>query len=183
MRGKWFHNNSLRFLKYGLALIACLFLWAGVILINEQNWVALSALATLILALAAFWAIWQNYSLHKRERKERLLNEIIEWAWDVLKLIPKDVLIGTDVCSGLELITQLQALEEGKGAAILHVVEREFSKTESVGKELIEALTKAIDGINAYRTNLPPKSSAEREIFISELSYVIKIATETRDKL
>lgn len=45
----------------------------------------LSAGATFLLALAASWAIWQNHSLRKKERKERLLNEIIEWAIDVGK--------------------------------------------------------------------------------------------------
>jgi len=44
---------------------------------------AISAGATFLLALAAFWAIWQNHSLRKKERKERLLSEIIEWATDL----------------------------------------------------------------------------------------------------
>jgi hypothetical protein len=49
-----------------------------------KEWaVPLSAGATFLLALAAFWAIWQNYSLNKKERRERLLNEIIEWAIDI----------------------------------------------------------------------------------------------------
>ena len=51
---------------------------------------AISAGATFMLALAAFWAIWQNHKLQKRERREKLLNEIIEWAteaieWDIEK--------------------------------------------------------------------------------------------------
>ncbi len=45
-----------------------------------DTWLAISAGATFLLALVAFWAIWQNHSLQKRERKDRLLNEIIEWA-------------------------------------------------------------------------------------------------------
>jgi hypothetical protein len=52
---------------------------------TTDNWLAISAGATFLLALAAFWAIWQNYSLRKKERKERLLNEIIEWAIDVAR--------------------------------------------------------------------------------------------------
>ena len=52
---------------------------------NNYWFLAASAGATLFLAIAAFWAIWQNYSLHKRERKERLLNEIIEWATQILE--------------------------------------------------------------------------------------------------
>ena len=45
----------------------------------------LSAGATLVLAIAAFLAIWQNRSLQIRERRERLLNEIIEWAKEAAK--------------------------------------------------------------------------------------------------
>ena len=35
---------------------------------------------TLLLALAAFWAIWQTRGIQKSEKRERLLNEILEWA-------------------------------------------------------------------------------------------------------
>jgi len=50
---------------------------------TTDNWLAISAGATFLLALAAFWAIWQNYIFRRKERKERLLNEIIEWAIDI----------------------------------------------------------------------------------------------------
>jgi hypothetical protein len=52
---------------------------------TTDTWLAISAGATFLLAVAAFWAIWQNYSLQKRERRERLLNEIIEWARNITK--------------------------------------------------------------------------------------------------
>ena len=52
---------------------------------ETETLLAISAGATFLLALAAFWAIWQNRSLQKRERRERLLNEIIEWAIDVAR--------------------------------------------------------------------------------------------------
>jgi len=48
-----------------------------------ENWIAISAIATFILAVAAFWAIWQNRGIQKRNRRERLLNEIIEWATEI----------------------------------------------------------------------------------------------------
>ena len=51
---------------------------------NTELLLAISASVTFLLALAAFGAIWQIYSLHKKERKERLLNEIIKWATDVV---------------------------------------------------------------------------------------------------
>ncbi len=41
------------------------------------------ALVTVFLAVGAFLSILQNHNLQKRERKERLLNEIIEWAEDI----------------------------------------------------------------------------------------------------
>ena len=41
------------------------------------------ALATFILAIAAFWAIWQNRGIQKRNRRERLLKEIIDWVIDM----------------------------------------------------------------------------------------------------
>lgn len=51
-----------------------------------KDWaVPLSAGAMFLLALAAFWAIRQNYSLNKRARRERLLNEIIAWATNILE--------------------------------------------------------------------------------------------------
>jgi hypothetical protein len=53
--------------------------------VTTDNWLAIGAGATFLLALAAFWAIWQNYSLHKKERKEHLLNEVIDWAEDIRK--------------------------------------------------------------------------------------------------
>jgi len=55
------------------------------VITNLEFATGILAIATIILALAAFWAIRQNYYLHKRERRERLLNEIIEWATNILE--------------------------------------------------------------------------------------------------
>ena len=53
---------------------------------STETWLAISAGAMFLLALAAFWAIWQNYSFRKREHRHRLLNEIIEWVTDIQKV-------------------------------------------------------------------------------------------------
>jgi hypothetical protein len=56
-----------------------------------KEWaVPLSAGATFLLAIAAFWAIWQNYSFRKKDRRFRfqidVLNEVRNWAAEAVKL-------------------------------------------------------------------------------------------------
>ena len=64
-------------------IAAGLYIWAIIILLNQDNWIGISTITTLLLALAAFWAIMQNYSFRRKEHRERLLNEIIEWAINI----------------------------------------------------------------------------------------------------
>jgi len=80
------------FLKLGAALIAGgLYVWVITILLEDDNWVGISALTTMFLAIAAFWAIWQNYSFRKKDRKrlikERALITVRNWANDALGLM------------------------------------------------------------------------------------------------
>ena len=51
---------------------------------TTDTWIVISAGATFLLALAAFWAILDNRNTRRLERKERLLNAIIEWAEDIM---------------------------------------------------------------------------------------------------
>lgn len=49
-----------------------------------KDWaIPLSASATFLLAIAAFWAIFQNRNIQKRNRRESILNEIIDWATEI----------------------------------------------------------------------------------------------------
>ena len=52
---------------------------------NLSLFTLLLACATFLLAGAASWTIWQNYKFREKERKEQLLNKIIEWAVDIIK--------------------------------------------------------------------------------------------------
>jgi len=52
---------------------------------ETETLLAFSAGATFLLALAAFWAIWQTRGVQIKNRKERLLKEIIEWVIDIQK--------------------------------------------------------------------------------------------------
>ena len=49
-----------------------------------KEWaLVISAGVTLLLAIAAFWAIWQNYQIYKRKRESDLLYKIVDWALEI----------------------------------------------------------------------------------------------------
>lgn len=76
MKRKWL----LGVFRYGSGLLIAFFIfWGFYGFVKNDNWLAVTSLATLVLALGTFLTIWQNQSLQKRERKERLLNEILDW--------------------------------------------------------------------------------------------------------
>jgi len=52
------------------------------------------AFGTIILAIASFWTIRQNYKFREKDRKERLLNEIIEWAQSLASWSEKKIAEG-----------------------------------------------------------------------------------------
>jgi len=58
--------------------------------VTTDNWLAIGAGATFLLALAAFWAIWQNYTFRKADRKKergvRSVDELCGWVEEALKL-------------------------------------------------------------------------------------------------
>lgn len=81
------YNEGMGKLKYaGVLLAGGLYIWALIFLLNADNWVGISAISTMILAIAAFWTIRNSREQEKRDRKERLLNDIIEWAVDVTRV-------------------------------------------------------------------------------------------------
>ncbi len=110
----------------------------------------LLAIATFILAAIAFWAILQNYSFHKKERKERLLNEIIEFATETIEWdIEKDYLAEKRLKEAekplMVILMQLIRLSEGfnrisrRGTIILHPLSRGLKQkilTDAIGKLL-----------------------------------------------
>ena len=74
------------FRKYALGLLLAIGItWTYSILIKEDNWLAISALSTLILALGAFMSIRETREIKKSEKRDRLLSEIIQWATQVLE--------------------------------------------------------------------------------------------------
>jgi len=81
-----FLRKRLELLKYaGIIIAGSIYIWVITILLENDNWVGISALSTMILAIAAFWAIRNSREQEKRDKDERLLNEIIEWALNFTK--------------------------------------------------------------------------------------------------
>lgn len=117
---------------------------------------AISAGATFLLALAAFWAIWQNYSFRKKEHKQRLLNEIIEWAEMVAhwrsegKNIFKEM-VGITETKQLQLLTYAHILEVKENFVGMRGRNHYISKiTEKFDKVLQDAVEELIDNLEAY---------------------------------
>jgi len=85
-RNHWF--IILRFI-FGL-LIAVVVLWGLKVFIEEGDWIGLSVVATLLLAIAAFWTISENRYRREKdretERKARSTKELCEWAEEALRL-------------------------------------------------------------------------------------------------
>ncbi|MGD0795772.1 MAG: hypothetical protein ABR958_09390 [Dehalococcoidales bacterium] len=74
--------NKYRIIISCTVIVACLIL----AFLKNQQWVnTYMATFTMVLAIATVGIIWQNHLSQNRERKERLLNEIIEWAIDISK--------------------------------------------------------------------------------------------------
>ncbi len=140
-----------------------------------------ATLAAVVVALGIGVAsILQTLSLQKREREERLLKEIIEWAQRVIDLIPQDVLIGIDSVAGLKLMLNLQVLVK-EGSARLNTAK--LSIDEEAFKALAQAITEATDELENYRNHLPPQSSGARETLISKLAHVKEETIGVKAKL
>lgn len=71
----------MKFLKYALALaLGGALFWAFNVLAENNNWVGVSALATLLLIFAAFLMIQEFNTKEKLRRRDEILKEISDWA-------------------------------------------------------------------------------------------------------
>jgi hypothetical protein len=61
--------------------------WYNLSMDNLSLFTLILACATFFLALAAFWSIWQNQSIQKKEKKEKILNEINILAMEFQELV------------------------------------------------------------------------------------------------
>lgn len=89
-----------KFLKYvGVIIASGLYIWAIKFLFEDDNWAGISALTTMLLAIAAFWSIRENRRIRDkdidRKYKKEALKEISEWSeasynlfYDMQQIIP-----------------------------------------------------------------------------------------------
>ncbi len=162
--GIWFRRVKIRigFLGIGLAL-------SGVglfILITSlpQYAIGFSVLATLALASAAFLTIkeanareerhrQEELAKERRDKDERLLNEIIEWAEDVARLnfkifnfIEAQISKESWIESGIgEIVSQFQVVET-KGVYMNSIAISSFKEDKKLSKA-VKAVNKEIRGL------------------------------------
>ena len=121
--------------------------------------------ATLLLALAAFGAIWQNHNLQQRERRGRLLNEIIEWAIDIGKCgvghkSSLSQVVMTDPVTQEKMIRSSAAIydlaSDIQGEALNLIVRGEYIKNigQAFNKDLQDLIEQAISHLKGYNESL-----------------------------
>jgi len=121
------------------------------------------ALVTGVLAFFTWWSIRNSNEKEERDRKERLLNEIIEWAEDLARLnfkiynfVEAQISKESWVESGIgEIVSQFQVIE-AKGIYITNITLSSFkgkrkllSSVKAVNKEireLVDVSTERLDG-------------------------------------
>ena len=122
---------------------------------GTDNWINLVAAiivgsGTLFLGIMAWRTIVQTRSIQKAERREKLLNEIIEWAMDVAKLnfkiynfVEAQISKESWVESGIgEIVSQFQSVE-AKGVYINSIALSSFKVDKKLSKD-IKAVNKEI---------------------------------------
>ncbi len=150
-RVKWLRRNWCQFLKYAIGvLIIAGGIWAGVILYQNDNWLGISAIATLLLALGAFLTIRQNYRLHKKDRQERLVNEIIHWAEEIneISLAPDIQLTSANV----QLMKKQREANEllRYGISMSRVISIETIASEGFKNELLDDVQKVANTLAKF---------------------------------
>jgi hypothetical protein len=139
-----------------------------------------SAGATLLLAIAAFWSIWQNHLIQKRERKQRLLNEIIEWAIDIAKCESEQ---GFHTMSLLELEVakesrKVQYLEADRRTTLINLHQK--YQSVDVRSEYVRSIAKRFgDNLQAITDQTADKLREQLIILIKQIKG--EIPPEDRD--
>ena len=142
----------------------------------------LSATATLLLAGTAFWAIMDNRHSRIVERRERLLNEIIDWAIDIAKTETQgEFLLESRKSMLIDLLLKYQAVDAR--SEYIKVIAAEFgedfqaavNKTAKKLEEHLDILKKQIEGkITAEERDRHYRSLLEITLTLTKKTAKIK---------
>lgn len=112
---------------------------------ETETLLAIGAGATFLLAIAAFWAIWQNYIFRKEDRerdfKRRSLKEINDWAEMVYNLVEKHE---RERLLGLSNLDKEMRRLTTKTKGILKIAPR-------IDSEFAKIVNKAIEDFKVFR--------------------------------
>jgi len=171
------------FLKYVAALIAGgLYIWAIIFLLNDDNWIGISTLTTMLLAIAAFWVIWQNYSFRKEDRKSKALDGIRNWANGGLTLVTRIWRLPTTHAKFppvFEVIAQLSYMESQRHTLLRHA---KFLNSKDLENTLNKALNAVKNCLESYKgagdTNRLDSARKCDGAFVEVLNEAAKIKTK-----
>jgi len=160
-----------------------------------KEWaIVISAGATFILAIAAFLAIWQNRLLQNRERRERLLNEIIEWAEDIRQsslesIDPSKMIFGNPLMQidpqmeFLRLWNKCQGLNK-KGAYMEKAIAKVFGgNLLSAVEKIIQKLNETIEILGDCLTRKAKENIEKVEEYKKSLDYCAEVLIEEAVKI
>ncbi len=142
---------------------------------TTETLLAISAGATFLLALAAFWAIWQNYRIRDKDRKLnfrlRLLDEVRDWAHEAVKL----GFLYNRAKSKPEMSRIINMIEDvAKTVDVANIAAQVF------GNELIDPVNRALNVLTKYRDETG--KFADKEYFDS-FYEVLKVVINLKKKL
>lgn len=159
-----------------------------------KEWaIPLSAGATFLLAIAAFLAIRQTRKLQKRERRDRLLNEIIEWAVEVAKssiepetpdlFDDKDAAKSWPFLAAQEKKLDTLQLLRAKSAYIAKIATETNPDLGKVTIETVENLSNQIKSLYEHKNFVSEYKSKKRSMDTSFLTGLAKNVEDNNKRL
>ncbi len=125
---------------------------------------ALVALGTLILALVTSLTIINSNEREKRQRKERLLNEIIEWATDVLRCCHQFEIPLLGSGSGELLLRRIEANRVTKLGEIACTSQYLMVVASKMNTELFDTIQSVVKEIGKTREVLMERANIETKL-------------------
>jgi len=148
------------------------------------NWLKEWAMpgATFLLALAAFWAIWQNYRVRKEDRqrilKTRALRVVRDWVNEATELMILNAKY-SDECRSKDLPKMRKTLEDIQSAKmeLIKMSEDVFSSARLFGSDLFSPVDKAYQTLIEFvKEGMAEKTDIDKQYrhnFVREFANIL----------